>query len=177
MASNAKEKGGDFLVIEQKIESIKDMDQKELEEELPRLREEAVKAEEALRVAQQRLHEADHRMAKIPTFVEVHDDHLVVDRRGWDKMFRLMGRLTIPLDHVVRAEADPNIEWSVWRGWRVPGVRVPGVRFYEMHGHRDKTIVIWLKDETYDRLITEVQEPAEVVKKINEAVKAQSSRS
>jgi len=177
MASNAKEKGGDFLVIEQKIESIKDMDQKELEEELPRLREEAVKAEEALRVAQQRLHEADHRMAKIPTFVEVHDDHLVVDRRGWDKMFRLMGRLTIPLDHVVRAEADPNIEWSVWRGWRVPGVRVPGVCFYGKHGHRDKTIVIWLKDETYDRLITEVQEPAEVVKKINEAVEAQSSRS
>ena len=153
------------------------MDLKELEEELPRLREEAAKAEEALRVAQEKLHDADRLLAKIPTFVEVHDDQLVVARRGWDKMFRLVGRLTIPLDHVVRAEADPNIEWSVWRGWRVPGVRVPGVRFYEMHGHRDKTIVIWLKDETYDRLITEVQDPAEVVKKINEAVEAQSSRS
>jgi hypothetical protein len=46
-----------------------------------------------------------------------------------------------------------------------------------MHGHRDKTIVIWLKDETYDRLITEVQDPAEVVKKINEAVEARSSSS
>jgi uncharacterized protein (DUF1778 family) len=56
-------------------------------------------------------------------------------------------------------------------------VRVPGVRFYDMHGHRDKTIVIWLKDETYDRLITEVQDPAEVVKKINEAVEARSSSS
>src|SRR5215211_3208821 len=120
MASNAKEKGGDFLVIEQKIESIKDMDQKELEEELPRLREEAVKAEEALRVAQQRLHEADHRMAKIPTFVEVHDDHLVVDRRGWDKMFRLMGRLTIPLDHVVRAEASPPTRGSECTGSLLP---------------------------------------------------------
>ena len=177
MASNAKEKGGDFLMIEQKIKSIKDMDQKELEEELPRLREEAVKAEEALRVAQQRLHEADHRMAKIPTFVEVHEDRLVVDRRGTDKMFRVVGRLTIPLDHVVRAEADPNIEWSVWRGWRVPGVHVPGVRFYEMHGHRDKTLVIWLKDETYDRLITEVQDPAKIAKRINEAVEARSSHS
>ncbi|HEX2108234.1 MAG TPA: hypothetical protein VHF70_03030, partial [Rubrobacteraceae bacterium] len=156
---------------------IKDMDQKELEKELPRLREEAVKAEKALRVAQERLHEADPRLAKIPTFVEVHDDHLVVDRRGRDKMVKLLGRLTIPLDHVVRAEADPNIEWAVWRGWRVPGVRVPGVRFYDMHGHRDKTIVIWLKDETYDRLITEVQDPAEVVKKINEAVEARSSSS
>ena len=161
----------------QALRRIKEMDQKELEEELPRLREEAAKAEEALRVAQERLHDADRQLAKIPTFVEVHDDQLVVYRRGMDKMFRLAGRLTIPLDHVVRAEADPNIEWSVWRGWRVPGVRVPGVRFYEMHGHRDKTIVIWLKDETYDRLITEVQDPAAVVKKINEAVEAQSSRS
>jgi hypothetical protein len=161
----------------QTLKSIKDMDAKELAEALPRLREEAIKAEEALRVAQERLHEAGHRQAKIPTFVEVHDDHLVVDRRGWDKMVKLLGRLTIPLDHVVRAEADPNIEWAVWRGWRVPGVRVPGVRFYDMHGYRDKTIVIWLKDETYDRLITEVQDPAEVVKKINEAVEASSSRS
>ena len=159
----------------QTLKSIKEMDQKELAQALPRLREEAHKAEEALRVAQERLHEADHRMAKILTFVEVHDDHLVVDRRGWDKMIKLLGRLTIPLEHVVRAEADPNIEWSVWRGWLVPGVRVPGVRFYEMHGHRDKTIVIWLKDETYDRLITEVQDPAEVVEKINEAVEARSS--
>ena len=103
------------------------MDQKELAEALPRLREEALKAEEALRVAQERLHEADQRMAKILTYVEVHDDQLVVDRRGSDKMIKLLGRLTIPLEHVVRAEADPNIVWTVWRGWLVPGVRVPGV--------------------------------------------------
>ena len=158
----------------QTLQSIKEMDQKELAEALPRLREEALKAEEALRVAQERLHEADQRMAKILTFVEVHDDQLVVDRRGSDKMIKLLGRLTIPLEHVVRAEADPNIVWTVWRGWLVPGVRVPGVHFYEMHGHREKTIVVWLKDETYDRLITEVEDPAEVVKKINEAVKALS---
>ena len=159
------------------LQSVKEMDDKELAEALPRLREEVLKAEEALRVAQERLQAADHRLARIPTFVEVHEDRLVVDRRGMDKMFRLVGRLTIPLDHVVRAEADPNIEWSVWRGWRVPGVRVPGVRFYEMHGHRDKTLVIWLKDETYDRLITEVQDPAEVANKINEALEARSSHS
>ena len=158
----------------QTLQSIKEMDQKELAEALPRLREEALKAEEALRVAQERLHEADQRMAKILTYVEVHDDQLVVDRRGSDKMIKLLGRLTIPLEHVVRAEADPNIVWTVWRGWLVPGVRVPGVRFYEMHGHREKTIVVWLKHETYDWLITEVEDPAEVVKKINEAVKALS---
>jgi hypothetical protein len=43
-----------------------------------------------------------------------------------------------------------------------------------MHGRRDKTIVIWLKDETYDRLITEVQDPAEVAEKINDAAGALS---
>src|SRR5215212_2797204 len=161
----------------QTLQSIKEMDQKELAEALPRLREEALKAEEALRVAQERLHEADHRMAKILTFVEVHDDQLVLDRRGSDKMIKLLGRLTIPLEHVVRAEADPNIVWTVWRGWLVPGVCVPGVRFFEMDGHREKTIVVWLKDETYDRLITEVEDPAEVVKKINEAVVEALSRS
>jgi hypothetical protein len=41
-----------------------------------------------------------------------------------------------------------------------------------VRGHPDKTIVIRLKDETYDRLIVEVQDPAEVVAKINEAVGA-----
>ena len=49
----------------QRVESMKDMDQKELEEELSRLREEAVKAFSALRVAQERLHEVDHRLAKL----------------------------------------------------------------------------------------------------------------
>jgi len=43
-----------------------------------------------------------------------------------------------------------------------------------MDGHREKIIVVWLKDETYDRLITEVEDPAEVVKEINEAVEALS---
>jgi uncharacterized protein (DUF1778 family) len=54
----------------------------------------------------------------------------------------------------------------------VPGVKVPGVRFYAMRGRRDKTLVIWLKDETYERLVTEVDDPAEVAESINEAVGA-----
>ena len=98
----------------------------------------------------------------------------MVDVRGMDKRFTYLSRLTFPLEHVIRAEADPNVEWAIWKGWRVPGVRVPGVRFYDMHGHRDKTIVIWLKDERYDRLITEVQDPVKVAEKINAAVGAQS---
>ncbi len=51
-------------------------------------------------------------------------------------------------------------------------MRIPGVRFYDVHGHPDKTIVINLKGETYERLIVEVEDPAGVVAKINHAVGA-----
>jgi hypothetical protein len=159
-------------VSTQENKPIQDMDQKELAEALPRLREEVVKAEEALRVAQESVAAATRQEAEVSTFVDVYEDHLVVDVRGRDKILGYLSRLWFPIDHVVRAEADPNIEWAVWRGWRVPGIRVPGVRFYDMHGRRDKTIVIWLKDETYDRLIVEVQDPAKVVARISDAVEA-----
>ena len=157
----------------QETKAIDEMSHEEVAAALPKLRVEAHEADVRLQAAMQRLTDT----IEVPTYVEVHDDHIVVDVRGREKVLKFLSRVRIPLEHVVRAEADPNIEWAVWRGWRVPGVRVPGVRFYDMHGHRDKTIVIWLKDETYDRLITEVQDPAEVVKKINEALEARSSSS
>jgi hypothetical protein len=96
----------------------------------------------------------------------------VVDVRGRDKILTFLSRLRIPLKHVVGAQADPEIERTLWRGWRAPGMHVPGVRFFDVHGLPDKTIVIHLKDETYDRMIVEVEDPAEVVAKINDAVGA-----
>jgi uncharacterized membrane protein len=170
-----KGKGGNFLESAPTGKSIHEMDRRELEEALPRLREEVQKAEEALRVAQQRVYDVTEDLYEVPTFVEVYEDHIVVDVWGKDKWFSYLSRLTFPLEHVIRAEADPNIEWAIWRGWRVPGVHVPGVRFYDMHGHRDKVVVIWLRDERYDRLVTEVQDPVEVTEKINAAVGANSS--
>jgi hypothetical protein len=157
-------------VSAQERKAMEDMDRAELEAALPELREEAAKADARVQAAVQRLAVP----AEVPTYVEVYEDHLMVDVRGRDKALRFLSRLRVPLEHVLRAEADPNVEWVVWRGWRVPNVYVPGVRFYDMHGRRDKTIVIWMKDETYDRLIVEVQDPAEVVAKINDAVGASS---
>ncbi len=160
------------MVLAQTVQSIKEMDQKELEEALPRLHEEAVEAEKALRVAQERIRAATSDQAKCPAFVEVHGDQLVVNVKTRDKKFVLLSSIRIPLEHVVGAEADPEVEWEVWRGWRVPGVKVPGVRFYAMRGRRDKTLVIRLKDETHERFITEVDDPGEVAESINEAVGA-----
>jgi transposase len=106
------------------------------------------------------------------THVDVHGDHLVVSVRGRELAMTFLSDLRIPLEHVQGVEADPEIEHTLWRGWRIPGVHLPGVRFYDVHGHRDKTIVIHLKDETYDRLIVEVPDPVEVVTKVNEALDA-----
>ena len=148
--------------------AIEDMDHEELVAALPKLREEAARTDARVHAAADRLAET----AEVPTYVEVHGDHLVIDVRGVEKAMKLLSRLHIPLEHVQGAEADPEIEHTLWRGWRIPGVHLPGVRFYDVHGHRDKTIVIRLKDETYDRLIVEVPDPAEVVAKINDAVGA-----
>src|SRR5918998_6512895 len=160
------------MALEHTVQSIKEMDPKELEEVLPRLREEAVKAEEALRLAQEKVHEATGRMAKVPAFVEVHGDQLVVNVKSRDKKFMLLSSIRIPLEHVVGAEVNSHVEWEVWRGWRVPGVKVPGVRFYAMNGRRDKTLVIRLKDETYEWLVMEVDDPSEAAESINEAAGA-----
>jgi hypothetical protein len=135
---------------------------------LPGLREDAARADARVHAAMERIADT----AEVPTFVEVHEDHLVVDVRGTEKAMTLLSRVRIPLEHVRGAEADPEIEHTLWRGWRIPGVHIPGVRFFDVHGHRDKTIVIRLKDEVYDRLIVEVAEPAEIVAKINDAVGA-----
>jgi hypothetical protein len=97
-----------------------------LAEALPRLHEEAVEAEKALKIAQERVRAATGRQAKCPAFVEVHGDHLVVNMKTRDKNFMLLSSIRIPLEHVVGAEADSHVEWEVWRGWRVPGVSVPG---------------------------------------------------
>jgi hypothetical protein len=154
------------------IQGIRETDLADLEEALPRLQKEAVRAEEALRAAQGRIHDDASRRVPVPSFVEVHEDQLVVNLKTRDKKFLLLSSIKIPLAHVARAEAEPEVPWEVWRGLRVPGVYVPGVRFYACYGRRDKTLVISLKDETYERLITEVEDPAKVAETINDAVGA-----
>ena len=134
----------------------------------PKLREEAIRANVRVHEAMERVAESD----EVPTHVDVHGDHLVVSVRGKELAMTFLSDLHVPLEHVQGVEADPEIEHTLWRGWRIPGVHLPGVRFYDVHGHREKTIVIHLHDETYDRLIVEVQDPAEVVTKVNEALEA-----
>ncbi len=121
--------------------------------------------------------------------LEVRGPNLVVNVNKRDKWSAYTPTLTIPLDRVVGAEADPEIERKMWRGWvfgrpgfwrsrifgeddahRAPD---PKVRFYNpRHSCAGKAVVVRLQDEDYERLVVEVENPEGAVGRINRAVGA-----
>ena len=111
--------------------------------------------------------------------VEVRGETLVVvnvNKRERSSMF--WPTMTIPLDHVLGAQTDPEIERKLWRAW-VFGtsgeycVPEPGVRFYNSrHVGAHKAIVIRLQEESCGRLVVEVEDSEGVLERINRAVGA-----
>ncbi len=108
--------------------------------------------------------------------VEVRGETLVVNvkKRAGSSLFK--PTMTIPLDHVLGAEADPDIERKLWRAW-VLGTSgeyctpEPGVRFYNpRHYCAHKAVVIGLREEACERLVVEVEDPDGVVERVNRAV-------
>jgi hypothetical protein len=83
--------------------------------------------------------------------------------------------MMIPLDHVLGAEADPQIERKLWKAWAfgTPGeycVPEPGVRFYDpRHFCAHKAIVIRLQNESCERLVVAVEDSEGLVERINRA--------
>ncbi len=113
--------------------------------------------------------------------IGIEGNDLIIDVQGMDKFWSLKSRLTIPLAHVRGATADPSIAGEPHKGWRGPGTHLPGVIvagtfhqdgtrvFWDVH-HQDKAVVIELKDETYQRLVIEVDDPRATVELIEGAV-------
>jgi hypothetical protein len=118
----------------------------------------------------------------VNSIVEVRGDTLVVNVKKRDKASMFIPTMKIPLDHVLGAEADPEIERKLWKAWVLrsftPGAYGgpdPEVRFYNpRHYLAHKAIVIRMKDESYERLVVEVEDPDDVVAQINQAVGASS---
>jgi hypothetical protein len=114
--------------------------------------------------------------------VEVRGDTLMVNVKKRNKASMFVPTMKIPLGHVLGAEADPEIERKQWKAWvlrsSTPGAYGgpdPDVRFYHpRHYLAHKAIVIRLKDEGYERLVVEVEDPNGAVAQINQAVGASS---
>jgi hypothetical protein len=113
---------------------------------------------------------------------EVRGDTLLVNVKKRIRSSMFTPTLRIPLDHVMGAEADPQIERRMWRAWVLSAFKPgtyhppdPALRFYHPHHFSaHKAIVIQLKDESCERLVVEVDDPDGVVAQINQAVGASS---
>jgi hypothetical protein len=112
--------------------------------------------------------------------VSIVGDTLVVEVLGLDKLWALKSRLEIPLGNVAGATADPGIDREP-KGIRAPGAYFPGVItagtfhragekvFWDVHDP-NKAVVIALRDETYARLVIEVDDPRATVDLVERAV-------
>ncbi|MBP2320395.1 hypothetical protein JOF56_000780 [Kibdelosporangium banguiense] len=112
--------------------------------------------------------------------ISVQGKDLVVVMEGLDKVWALKSKLTIPLAHVRGATLDPGILGEP-KGIRAPGTHLPGVitaGTFRQDGEkvfwavRDalKAVVIELADESYSRLVVEVDDPRAVVAMVEQAV-------
>ncbi|HEX8657046.1 MAG TPA: hypothetical protein VF690_05910 [Hymenobacter sp.] len=109
--------------------------------------------------------------------VTVHHDNVVFTVRGLHKVFAFKSELTVPRSHITEVRLDPEAAQHL-DGLRAGGTHVPGVvaagTFYLDHqtGHKpsfidvansDNIVVIKLRDEEYQQLIIEVDDPVAVV--------------
>jgi hypothetical protein len=113
--------------------------------------------------------------------VELAEDTLIVHVQGMDRLWSLKSRLEIPLSHVVDAEASPEVAQGWWQGIRTGGTHLPGVItagtfhqegervFWDVHDP-ENTVMIRLRDERYNRLVIEVEDPPATVAAIREAL-------
>jgi len=112
--------------------------------------------------------------------ISIDGSDLTINVQGLDKLWALKSRLTIPIAHVRGATVDPGIVGEP-KGWRGPGAHIPGVIvagtfhqdgqrvFWDVHD-KNKAVVIELEDDTYQRLVVEVDDPRATVELIERSV-------
>ena len=106
---------------------------------------------------------------------------------GLDRVLAFKSELAIPLEHVRGVSARPEEARRWFHGLKLPGSNLPGVVtagtfltsgglvFYDMH-HADRTIALDLEDETYRRVIVELDEPPDqAVARIQAALAAHAT--
>ena len=105
--------------------------------------------------------------------IEKNNGNFIFTIRGIHKLWALKSELSIPAEHIITAY--PNTQHlHVPLGWRMPGTSVPGlieagtfigrdgVIFCDITNH-SKSIVIELRNEHYDKLIIEVEDPVSAI--------------
>ncbi len=113
--------------------------------------------------------------------ISVADGKLQMHVRGMDALWALKSSLEIPLQHIAGIRVDTEVAHGWYHGLRLPGTNIPGVLtagtfyrdgkrvFWDVH-NPDNTIVIEVKDERYNELIVEVEDPSSTVELVRGAL-------
>jgi hypothetical protein len=111
--------------------------------------------------------------------IKIEGDKAIFEVQGWDKLWSLRSRLEIPLAHIKRARIDPAPAMGWFQGLKLAGTDVPNIFragtfyqqgelvFWDVHEPKN-TIVIDLDHERYKKLIIEVADTEQEIKKINQ---------
>ena len=107
-----------------------------------------------------------------------------VSLHGLDVVWAVRRRLIVPLDHVKGARIDPNVaRHGPWLGAGYTDALLDYAvaagpmlvhgrhEFWDVH-HPERTVVIDLEGEFYERLVLEVADPEGTVAAVNAAVEA-----
>jgi hypothetical protein len=106
--------------------------------------------------------------------VTIKDGQLRVELEGMHKVWALKNTISVPVSHIVSASAGPIAEADSPRGIRAPGTHLPGVFAAGTWHHKGekvfwdvrdpgKAVVVELRDESYSRLVLEVENPQATV--------------
>ena len=119
--------------------------------------------------------------------VRISGDIATFEVLGAHWIWALRVRVTVRLGNIRAVRHDPTVKLGWWEGWRMPGTHVPGLiiagtyykdgqkRFWDVTNPR-KTIVVDLENEEFDRIIVDVEDPQEVVDRIEAARLAAATR-
>ncbi len=110
-------------------------------------------------------------------------DRIRFEVEGIDKMWALRSSLEFPVSHIRSVRIDPEAATGWWHGIKLWGSSIPGILtagtfyqngrvvFYDVHDP-ERTIVIELDHEHYDRMIVEVADPEAEKAKIESVITA-----
>ena len=113
--------------------------------------------------------------------ITITPDGVLFEVEGWDKVWSLRSKLTIPLAHIKDAHADPEPAMGWFQGLKVAGTDMPNIFragtffqhgelvYWDVHEPAN-TIVIELEHERYKKLIIEVADPMAEVRKLKAAL-------
>jgi hypothetical protein len=106
--------------------------------------------------------------------ISVAGEKAVFEVEGLDRLWSLRSRLEIPLAHIKGVDADPTVARGWYHGIRLLGTNVPGILtagtfhrdgnnvFWDVH-NPERTIVLDLDHEFYEKLVIEVGDPGKAV--------------